>query len=234
MWEPPLGKLSSAWRCLAYDWRGHGGTGAGRETCSVDGLAADAQALLDALLIERVHWVGSSAGAVIGLALAIAAPARIASLTLAGAMARASPRYRALARRRAAEARRAGLAGAWEATARAWFTPAVDPRAVAPIRGEYLAASSEAYAAVLGALAELDLAGRLGSVRAPTLVLVGREDRLTTVEDARALHRAVPGSTMVVLEGLAHLPSVQAPERFEAVLEAFLEDADGADDSRAA
>jgi 3-oxoadipate enol-lactonase len=71
----------------------------------------------------------------------------------------------------------------------------------------------------LGALNH-DLEGRLGSIRTPTLVVVGEEDRLTPVRDARQLAELVPGATLTILPACGHVCPLERPAEFnEAVLD---------------
>ncbi|MDO8941710.1 MAG: alpha/beta fold hydrolase, partial [Desulfobacterales bacterium] len=66
MWDPQLTALQSRFRILRYDTRGHGGSDVPAGPYSLDDLVADAVALLDALAIRQVHFVGLSMGGMIG------------------------------------------------------------------------------------------------------------------------------------------------------------------------
>ena len=68
MWEPQLPALSEHYRVLRYDIRGHGESGLGEADYSLDLLVADAAALLAALVLPPVHFVGLSLGGVIAQA----------------------------------------------------------------------------------------------------------------------------------------------------------------------
>src|SRR5262249_56331940 len=61
---------------------GHGGTDGPAGPYTLEQLARDAVELLDALRIERTHWIGLSMGGMIGQTLALAAPGRLLSLAL--------------------------------------------------------------------------------------------------------------------------------------------------------
>jgi pimeloyl-ACP methyl ester carboxylesterase len=74
------------------------------------------------------------------------------------------------------------------------------------------------------AFAEADLRDVLGTVAVPTLVLHGEADVRSTLAVARALHDAIPGSSLVVLPGLGHEMYLESPETFEAALRSFLDD----------
>ena len=65
--------------------------------------------------------------------------------------------------------------------------------------------------------------GLVRRVRAPTLVLWGGRDRLIPVENARRFVRDIPGSSLVVFEGLGHVPQEEAPAETVAAARGFLE-----------
>lgn len=64
----------------------------------------------------------------------------------------------------------------------------------------------------------------LGSIRCPTLVLVGAKDALTPPEVAREMHEAIAGSRLVVVPDCGHLSTLERPEAVTAALRAWLTD----------
>ena len=80
--------------------------------------------LMDALGLDRVHWVGISTGGMIGQGLGIHHPERVASLTLCNTTSWATPRYRDWVKERQAVVREGGMEPVWEMTRRLWFTDA--------------------------------------------------------------------------------------------------------------
>ena len=82
MWVPQLPALEADYRVVNYDTRGHGGSGAPAGAYSLDQLGDDAVALMDALGLDAVHWVGLSMGGMIGQNLALRRPERLRSLCL--------------------------------------------------------------------------------------------------------------------------------------------------------
>ena len=70
----------------------------------------------------------------------------------------------------------------------------------------------EGYAGCCEALAALDLRSALPRMAAPTLVIAGAEDRATPPAHAEAIAAAVPNARLELLDGAAHLASVQCPE----------------------
>jgi 3-oxoadipate enol-lactonase len=58
-------------------------------------------------------------------------------------------------------------------------------------------------------------------------VVVGAEDDLTPIADARAIAALVPGAELVVIDGAAHLPNLERPADFDAALAGLLARVDG-------
>jgi pimeloyl-ACP methyl ester carboxylesterase len=80
-WAPQTEALSRDHRCISFDNRGIGGSRGDTRALSVELMARDALALMDALQLERAHLVGHSLGGVIVQRMALIAPERAASLT---------------------------------------------------------------------------------------------------------------------------------------------------------
>jgi len=62
----------------------------------------------------------------------------------------------------------------------------------------------------------------LPTITVPTLIIAGDKDQLTPVETAERMHRAVPGSELVVFPGHSHLVQVEKPQEVHAAIDAFL------------
>ncbi|RPJ42782.1 MAG: alpha/beta fold hydrolase, partial [Deltaproteobacteria bacterium] len=91
MWGPQMESLRTHFRVLRYDTRGHGGTESPSGSYTLEMLGEDAIALLDALKIPRVHFVGLSLGGMIGQYLGLNHPARLRSLVLCSTAAALPP-----------------------------------------------------------------------------------------------------------------------------------------------
>lgn len=63
-------------------------------------------------------------------------------------------------------------------------------------------------------IAEHQIEDRLGEIRIPTTLIWGAHDGVLPLDYAHALQRAIPGSTLHVIDGAAHIPHIQKPERF--------------------
>jgi len=76
--------------------------------------------------------------------------------------------------------------------------------------------------ALHGLAARQDATPILRQIVAPTLVVCGEEDVITPVANAETLHQGIAGSELVVIPKSGHLPPMETPEAFNAVLGAFL------------
>ncbi len=105
--------------------------------------------------------------------------------------------------------------------------PSMFSRSAAPERVAAFAAAVRefhpvGFRAMALASAEADLRPVLGRVSVPTLILSGDRDSRAPLSVAEALHAAIPGSQLVVLEDVGHVSAVETPERFNAAIRRFL------------
>jgi pimeloyl-ACP methyl ester carboxylesterase len=69
---------------------------------------------------------------------------------------------------------------------------------------------------------DFDFTAELGRVSAPTLVVVGAEDRVTTPRAARVLNKGIAGSELAVLDGAGHMSMIEAKDAYLAAVHGFL------------
>jgi pimeloyl-ACP methyl ester carboxylesterase len=67
----------------------------------------------------------------------------------------------------------------------------------------------------------VELLGALAGI--PTLVIVGKEDRITPPADAHQIAAGIPGATLVEIAGAGHLPPVEQPEAVTKAIQGFLD-----------
>jgi 3-oxoadipate enol-lactonase len=224
MWDAQMPALAKNFRLLRYDMRGHGMTEAPAdvEAYTIDDLAGDALALLDALGIARFHYCGLSIGGMVGQRLGARAPARTLSLALcntAGIM--AAPQ---LYRDRAALVRKNGLEAIADAVLQRWFTERFlkqNPDAAAGVRVMLTRNSVAGYAGCCLALAAMDLTVDARLIACPTLVVTGGLDQATPPERGRDIARAVKGAKLVEIADCAHISAIEQPDAVSAALAEF-------------
>jgi pimeloyl-ACP methyl ester carboxylesterase len=218
--EPFLGLLERDFEVIVYDHRGVGRSSRAEAGYSIADLADDAAGLLAHLGHDAAHVAGISMGGMVAQELALRRPDTVRTLTLGctycggEGSALADPE----AFGRLAEAWRSGdreraLRAGWEINVSRAF-----------------AADEEAYAAFCEAALELpvplpvimgqmqaiaahDTSGRLGGVRAPTLVVHGTDDEMLPVSNAHMIAERIPGARLEIFDGVGHLFWLERPER---------------------
>ena len=103
-------------------------------------------------------------------------------------------------------------------------TRASNPAVVERVRSLVLSSSTDAIAGAINALmTRPDSTPLLSSIRCPALVVVGEEDTVTPKAAAEAMHRAIPGSELVIISAAGHLSSLEQPVSFNQALTRFLD-----------
>ena len=224
MWDPQMESFAD-FRILRFDTRGHGRSGAPQGDYTLELLADDLKAVLDALSIRRGHFVGLSMGGMIGQQFALKYPGRFASMTLADTTSRYPAEARAIWDERLALVRSRGMDAIVPSTLERWFTAAFrerEPDAVARI-GQLIRSTPVAgYAGCAYGISRINLSARLAGIDCPTLVIVGDADLGTPRPMAEEIVRSLPGSRLHVIERAAHLSNVEQPAEFNRVLRQFL------------
>lgn len=224
MWDPHVERLADRFRVIRYDARGHGRSGVSPVPFGLDDLGRDALAVMDGCGVERAHVVGISLGGLVALWLAIHHPGRVARLVAVATAARiGTPEGW---RERAGVVTREGTGAVVDLQLSRFFTPtfrAARPEVVERVARGIASMSPEGYADMCLALAGADLRDGVDRITAPTLIVVGREDVATPVEEAEWLRDRISGSRLLVLEGAGHLCTLEQPEAFTDSLLGFLE-----------
>ena len=233
MWDEQWAAFAAHHRVIRLDLRGFGHTTT--EDVSFSNRQ-DLLDLLDHLGLERASVVGVSRGGQIAIDFALDYPERIAALipVCAGISgyqpdeALIDPREIALFEQMEA----AEEAEDWPLVAsvdvRLWVDGPLqaEGRAAASVRERVYAMSMNNYqtVSVSGQAQPLDppAAGRLGALGVPTLVIVGDLDTSATQQMAKALAAGIGGAQQAVISVAAHLPNMERPEEFNALVLDFL------------
>jgi pimeloyl-ACP methyl ester carboxylesterase len=245
-WGEVIEPLARTHTVIAPDLPGHGASGPGGGDYSLGALAAGLRDLLLTLGHQRATLVGHSLGGGIAMQFSYQFPEMVERLVLVssgGLGPEVSPVLRA-----------AALPGADRFIA---ATAALGGRVVPPLarglRALGLRPSAD-LAEVLRGYASLTDPGRraafLGTVRAvlgtegqrvsaadrlylaeavPLLILWGADDTIIPAHHGEEAHRQIPGSRLVVFDGVGHMPQLEAPLRFVTALEEFLAETEPAE-----
>lgn len=229
MSDDQIGAFARTHRVIVPDFRGFG------QTEMVAGDFAhrrDLQALMDHLGIDRAILVGGSMSGKTTLDFTLDHPGRVAALILV-ASALSGYGFTDAGTRAAWQASDAALeAGhldeAAEIEMQTWLAgprrrlEQIDPGLRERVRAMLI--RSYATPPDLGEEEPLEppAVGRLGQVRAPTLVIAGDEDRPDIIAIAGLLESGIAGARKVVMPGTAHLPNMEQPAAFNRIVTDFL------------
>lgn len=219
------------WRVVTYDRRGFGDS---EWEAAPHDHVADLVAVLDDRGIDRAVLVGSSAGGAVAIDAALSHPERVRALVLVASA--VSGQTELLGEMTAAErtldaaiedAESSGdLDRVNELECRYWLDGpgAPHPRVHGEARALFLDMNGRALRApaVGDRRAHPPAWDRLGALDLPTAVLVGDLDDGDVIAVARKIADEVPGATLTELAGSAHLPMLDAPQRFATVTGEFL------------
>jgi 3-oxoadipate enol-lactonase len=215
MWEPQLPALTTTFRVVRYDHRGHGASEIPAGPYSIADLAGDVLALLDHLGVARAHLGGLSLGGMAAMWLAAHAPARVDRLALFCTSAYLPPAQGWLDR--AAAVRSGGMPAVAGPVSARWFTPsyaAAHPEVASAYREMLISQPAQGYAACCEAVAAMDLRDALPAIQAPTLVVAARGDPATPEPHARVIAAGISAggaSVHTELVDAAHLATVENP-----------------------
>jgi 3-oxoadipate enol-lactonase len=225
MWDQQAAALSEHHRVFRYDTRGHGRSESSPGPYTLDLLARDLLALLDANGIDTCTMVGLSMGGMLGQTAALLEPGRFTGLVLADTTSRYGPEVAEFWVNRVNTALTIGLGGIAQTTPTRWFTPGFTkqhPELVERYRKMVLNTDPHGYAGCCAAIPAIDVTDQLANITVPTAVIVGADDPSTTVAHARRIHAAIPQSTLHIIPDAAHLSNVEQPARFTEILVGFL------------
>lgn len=222
MWDPQLPVFQKQFRVLRYDTRGHGQSSVTPGPYSIEELSRDVLALLAALEIDRVHFCGLSMGGMTGMWLALNVPERLRKLVLCNTAAKIGNAEGWNSRIEAV--RKGGMKSVATAVIERWLS--ADYRVKSPdvaVATQHMLESANpgGYIANCAAVRDFDARETISAIRAHTFVISGTHDPATTPADGRFLADHIPGARYVELDA-AHLSNIEAQDRFNSELSAFL------------
>jgi proline iminopeptidase len=234
-----FGPLSDTYRVIVFDARGSGDSSDTPPYTHAQ-WSADVDALRDWAGAEQIVMAGGSYGGFISLEYALAYPERVRALVLRDTA--AADTFRASARRRAEQTDRttidmdmfdrsfsgqvrdnADFRETWRAILPLYdhdFDPdSVQARVDAPTY--HYQTHNQAFAVNLP---QYDLRPRLGEIRCPTLITVGRSDWITPVEASEELAAGIASARLEVFENSGHSPQIEEHDAWLKTVRGFLAD----------
>lgn len=225
MWDPQIPLLTSRYKVVRYDTRGHGRSSAPSGDYDFAMLVDDARTVLDHVTTGRASYMGLSLGGMTGLGFALTYPDRLDRLVVCDARADAPAPFVKSWDDRLASIEAGGLASILGGTLERWLVPAfraARPDVVARVEAMILATSPVGYRGCAAALKRLDYAKDLGRIKTPTLYVVGAEDAGAPPAVMRAMADATPGAVFAMIDHAAHLPNLDNEAGFATAVSSFL------------
>lgn len=214
IWDNALQALGPTQARLTYDLRGHGASGrdCGPDGLTIQTLGADLIALLEALGLQQVILCGVSIGGMVAQHVAAVRPDLLRGLVLCNT----APRIGTVERweARIAAVRAQGLAALADDILAQWFPPAFKnaaPEAWAGHKAMLQRNDPDAYVQACAALRDADLTAATAGIIVPTTCVSGSADGSVTTAQVADLAGRIAGARHVTLEGVGHLPCLDAP-----------------------
>jgi pimeloyl-ACP methyl ester carboxylesterase len=230
-WLPQLAAFSAEFRTVIFDNRDVGQSSIADGDYEIADMARDALALADELDLDGFHLLGISMGGAIAQEIALQAPERVRTLTLAVTF----PAGGAYARR---------LSEVWgERVRQVSREQHIDelmllnhseqfyesPETVAWLRGMILQnphpQPPDAFCRQIAACGRHDTRDRLGELSVPTHVIGSERDILVPVWKSKEIASLIPGARLTVIPGAPHGASLERAEEFNSAVLGFIREA---------
>ena len=225
IWDPVIPALAARFRVIALDQIGFGRSDKPLLNYRVSTPVDFLDGFLTELKIERASLVGNSLGGWVAAAYALAHPERVERLVLSDAAG-----YAALAKTMDSRALRALRVASRDdirylgplAFHDKRFYQDVD----AAFKERVTAGDSYTVAQVLDSMIRGDdaLDNKLQTLKQPTLVLWGREDKLIPLSFGEQFHREIVNSRLRIIDNCGHMPQLECPNEFSAAVLKFFSD----------
>lgn len=228
MWAEQLPVLLAAgYRVLRIDMRGHGGSTPLEGAYTIDQLADDVIAVVDALQIKQFHFIGLSIGGMFGQSLGIRYASRIKSLMLcdsqpaspADAQERWNPRIASVQKANSMLPLADGTMGRWLSE----NYKEKNPVRFRQIRDTVVATTPQGYIGCSRAIQNFDFRPLLPTITAPTLIVCGADDPGASPEESQGILKLLQKGRYEEIAGARHLPNVEFPDVFNRIMMQWLE-----------
>ena len=228
MWDAQVAALSDRYRCLRPDFWGCGASPPAPGPVTIATYVDDVLRALDERGVDNVAVCGASMGGYVTFALLRTARERIRAVVLAGTRAAADDDAALAARHTMiSDVERGGVEAIVEPMTERLLCAdcRTEVHIADPVRGRIRRCTDGGVIRALEAIAgRPDSRGTLDAIDVPTLVTCGTADVIVPIAEAHAMAAAIPGARLEDFEGSAHLPNLEQPARFSALVGSFLDD----------
>ena len=229
-WYAQQDALSKEHRVITYDIRGFGSTPNDSDTrLSMEVFADDLLRFLEALKIEKAVVCGLSMGGYILMNAYKKAPEKFAALILCDTQCNADSAEAKEKRSKTIEQiQGGGLTDFAEGFVKNIFHESsftARQERVEETKQVILQTSQQTLIGALKALANREeTCSMLGDITVPTLIICGKQDKVTPPEKSEELHKGIKGSIYKTIDKAGHVSNIEQPEEFNKLISAFLKD----------
>ena len=230
MYDAQIESFQEQFRCIAYDQRGHGRSQAITSEYDIDAIVNDAVGLIEALDIAPVHFVGLSTGGFVGLRLALRRPDLLKSLVLIDTS--ADPEEKEKIKQYNLMLKTVNLVGWRPVIGRVmpilfyevFLKDAKRQAEVKKWRNIITGHSVKAVTAFAKAIFYRDtVVDQLGSIKTPTVVIVGKHDAATPTNYAQTMADKIHDTRLRVIPDAGHSSPVEKPQAVTQAMRGFYE-----------
>ncbi|MHA2423959.1 MAG: alpha/beta fold hydrolase [Candidatus Thorarchaeota archaeon] len=225
-WIHQLPVFSKEFQVILYDMRGQGQSDKPEEEYSFEIHADDQKALLDELGFSKVHHVGISYGAELGLVFALKYPKMLKSLVVCSAVSHIDPLLYKMAELWRLACVRKDPELFYHATlplnfGETFLREQITILEQAKVRYEGL--DFPALVRLLDAFLAINVTEQLPKIKVPTCIIAGEKDLLKPVYPcSKLMHDAIPNSEMIIVHDSGHAITFEKPEEFNSIVLGFL------------
>ncbi len=221
LWDKVVPHLPPGLRIIRYDMRGHGLSDAPTPPYSMGALVRDLERLLDHLGVREAVLVGLSIGGMVAQGLAVKRLDQIRALVLSNTAAKIGTAE--MWQQRIATVNKHGIEALADAVMQRWFPAEFrDGAEAAGWRHMLTRTTLAGYAGCSAAIAGTDFFASTATLRLPAMGIAGTEDGSTPPDLVRETIDLIPGSRLALIRRSGHLPCVDQPEAYAALLSDFL------------
>ena len=223
LWDQVLPLLPQGLKYIRYDKRGHGLTELTPAPFSMGTLVRDAERLMDHLAVKDALFVGLSIGGMIAQGLAVKRMDLIRAMVLSNTGAKIG--QPAMWDERIAAVRAGGIEALADSIMERWFSaPFRKTAEFHAWRNMLVRQPAEGYMGCSAAISGTDFYTPTSGLRLPTLGIAGSDDGSPPPDLVRETVDLIPGSQFHLIRKAGHLPCVEQPDEYAAVLSRFMQD----------
>lgn len=222
IWDETLSHLPQ-YQCLTYDQRGHGASDCPEPPYTMGALIRDLENLIDHFALRDVVVIGVSLGGLVAQGLAVKRLDLVRAMVLSNTAARIGTPE--MWHQRSELIRAEGLEAYADTAMQRILGPEFKTNPNLPyLRMLLTQTNPDGWIGCASAIAGTDFYTTTASLRLPTLGIAGSNDGSTPPDLVRETAELIPGHRFALMRGAGHLPMVEKPAAYAALLDAFLHD----------